>query len=337
MGDLKKILGYVGCAAVVVIMVVFAAVWTGFHRGDQSKFATGSVNLCSNVPEPYRTIFDQAGQKWKVQPAFIAAIFYGGEHNSSWPKSADGPWANSPKGAQGPFQFMPATWESNKQDGNGDGNMDVQNLRDSAFGAAHLLANIGAGGNTTDVDKLKDAASKYNSGRPWSIGQGFTETAKYVPRVIEAYQQFYCASLAGSGDIVRVAEAEIGTKENYDNCDCGAMEKYGGRTGDAWCAFFSSWVYKRAGYNIPSIGGAKALYEWFGKNQLSFTKESGTPQPGDVVYFNHSHVGIVESLDSNGTLRTIEGNAGSIGSVKRESYPNYKNNNDIEGFGRWKK
>ncbi len=343
MSDLKKILGYVGCVGAVVVIAVFAATWIGFHRGDPTDFTQGTVGLCSNVPEPYKTIFDQAGQKWKVQPAFIAAIFVGewrsvaDSNYKKWPDANQKNWNNSNKGAQGPFQFMPDTWESNKQDGNGDGVMDVQNLWDASFSAAHLSANNGAGGNTTDLDKLRDAASKYNSGKPWLIGQGYTETKKYVPRVIEAYQQFYCATLAGNGDIVAVAKVELELGIQETGKDRGPVLKYGGNPGDPWCAYFASWVYKKAGYNIQPIAGAKALYDWFGKYQISFTKEAGTPQPGDLIYFNKSHVGIVVSLDSNGTLRTIEGNAGTPGAVRAEEYHNYKNIDDIEGFGRWKK
>jgi len=207
--EFKDLLRWVGAAAFVLIFLVFAIIWVGFYQGEQANFQQGNVGLCGNVPEPYNTIFRQAGDKWKVQSAFIAAIFIAGEHDggsdqthfavpSNWPNS-DGPWASSPKGAQGPFQFMPGTWESNKQDGNGDGAMDVQNLWDASFGAAHLSAMNGAGGNTTDLNKLRDAASRYNSGRPWSQGQGIKETAAYVPRVIEAFQHYYCTAVAATG------------------------------------------------------------------------------------------------------------------------------------------
>lgn len=138
-------------------------------------------------------------------------------------------------------------------------------------------------------------------------------------------------SFAGAGSIVAIAQAELGTHE-IDSCNCGPIQKYGGSPGQPWCAFFASWVYRKAGYNMPSIGSARGLYDWFGKNQIAFRKEDGTPQPGDIVYFNHSHTGIVESYE-NGILHTIEGNTSDM--VARRSY-NLSNNSDIEGFGRWK-
>lgn len=346
MGDLKKILGYIGCVGAVIIVAVFAAVWQGFHKGERGNLNQGNAGLCQNVPIQYSTIFESSGNKWKVQQAFIAAIFYV-EHGKSWPNYEDhaavGTRLNptphnctSDVGCiRGPMQIGEKNWPNWTKGAYGK-ELPAERIewtKDAIDVATWHLAMIGAGGNTTDLDKLRDAASKYNSGRPWSVGQGIAETAKYVPRVIEAYQNFYCTSLAGSGDIVRVAQAELGTKEDYDNCDCGAVLKYGGKTGDSWCAFFVSWVYKKAGYNIPSIGGARNLYEWFGKNQTSFKRGENIPQPGDIIYFSYSHVGIVESYENN-IIHTIEGNT-SDRNVKREKHN--INNTDIVGFGRWKK
>ncbi|MFA6423087.1 MAG: C39 family peptidase [Patescibacteria group bacterium] len=205
----KKNQGFIQIV-IIIIVVVFVAIGAmfalGLFAGNQSDnpgktaemFAEGGLK---NIPEEYAKVFSAAGEKWKVQPAFIAAMFMGGEHGGGhsdfhfnpsipWP-DITGPWASSTVGASGPFQFMPITWEGHKQDGNGDGRMEIQNIWDSAFAAAHLCAMNGAGGNTTDLDKLRDAASRYNSGKPWSVGQTFKETRPYVGRVIEAYQYFY--------------------------------------------------------------------------------------------------------------------------------------------------
>jgi hypothetical protein len=43
-------------------------------------------------------------------------------------------------GAQGPLQFMPGTWASYGIDGNGDGNVDINNAIDAIFGAANFIA-----------------------------------------------------------------------------------------------------------------------------------------------------------------------------------------------------
>jgi len=285
--ELKDLLKWIGAAAFVLVFLVFAIFWVMFHRGDKSQFQQEGVNLCSSVPEPYRSIFDAAGKKFVVQPAFIAAIFYGGEHANSWP-SADGPWASSPAGAQGPFQFMPGTWESNKQDGNGDGVMDVQNLWDSAFGAAHLLANIGAGGNTKDLDQLRDAASKYNSGRPWSTGQGIPETAKYVPRVIDAFNQFLCASVAESDCGQKVA-----TEAKTHDGESGSI--YYPQDASMACTAFTSYVLKKAGAIDFTTNGAQDLWD---RPVGMVVVAQGTKldpsvlnilQPGDLVFYTNTY------------------------------------------------
>jgi len=136
---------------------------------------------------------------------------------------------------------------------------------------------------------------------------------------------------AGNGSIVEIAQSQIGVSEDHDSCNCGAVQKYGGSSGQPWCAFFSSWVYRQAGYKIPSIGGARALYDWFGANQVQIPKGSGTPQPGDVIYFSYSHVGIVESFDGK-MINTIEGNV-STNNVARRTHD--INAPAVVGFGRW--
>lgn len=52
MSDLKKILALVGCAAVVLIFIVFAAIWLGFHRGDPGKYRTGNFGGSCSILFP---------------------------------------------------------------------------------------------------------------------------------------------------------------------------------------------------------------------------------------------------------------------------------------------
>lgn len=216
--DVKKYLNWIGCAVFGIILFAFAAVWVGFHFGDRSQFQSGntSTGLCGSIPEPYKTIFDAAAQKFDMQPAFLAAIFLAGEHhrakisetvwvhtfdpNTKWP-NADGPWASSDVGASGPFQFMPATWAGHKafarpNPEHPNGEPSVQDLWDSAFAAAHKLSTDGAKDMTTDTNKLRGVAGNYNGGGGWA---GKEESISYADRVIGAFQYFQCTQLAGSG------------------------------------------------------------------------------------------------------------------------------------------
>lgn len=203
-GIIFCIIGIIGSIIASITAVAFLQI---FRREDITKSKGPEEKrggLCEEVPEVYKTIFVQAGDKWKVQPAYIAAIFVI-EHGSPlayrpgytptnsggrWPEKDGDPgaiikWETSSKGALGPFQFEPPTWEDHKQDGNNDGLYDVQNIWDAAFGAAHKLAMGGAGGNTTAEDDLRRAAYSYN------------HSQNYVENVIKEFNKLYCPEEKG--------------------------------------------------------------------------------------------------------------------------------------------
>ena len=74
-----------------------------------------------------------------------------------------------------------------------------------------------------------------------------------------------------------------------------------------WCAYFASWVTRQAGVPI----GWNGLGDGYVPRISAWAKKVGiwkkTPQPGDLIAFPQ-HIGIVESLQPNGTVTTIEGN-----------------------------
>ena len=87
---------------------------------------------------------------------------------------------------------------------------------------------------------------------------------------------------------------------------------------DDWCAAFVSSVLIKAGYekytNVldPGVGKMK---DGFTENKMYQEAKSDTvPEPGSVIFLKDlsdgvlSHVGIVEKVDEDGTIHTIEGN-----------------------------
>jgi hypothetical protein len=80
-----------------------------------------------------------------------------------------------------------------------------------------------------------------------------------------------------------------------------------------WCAYFVSWAARQAGAPLgeqgQGFGSVDALYGWAQRAGRAYTPGSGRqPQPGDLMVF-HEHIGLVEGVDANGQIHTIEGNS----------------------------
>jgi hypothetical protein len=116
-----------------------------------------SSTLPSTVPEPYKTLFTQAAAEFKMNPQFLAAIFLT-ENGNVW-KPIDTKWSTSKAGASGPFQFMPATWDAFKTDGNNDGIEDINNIYDATYSAANMLGRV-----TNGTTPLGSLATPYRPG-----------------------------------------------------------------------------------------------------------------------------------------------------------------------------
>ena len=164
--------------------------------------------------------------------------------------------------------------------------------------------------------------------------------------------------------IVAIAISQLGHSDHDPGCP--PVGCYGGR-GKNWCSEFVSWAYRGAG--VPFSGGKSAdpwllndtgkLIRWFKSNGTWVDRQSPKwktfePKPGDYVFIgrarkrgrgltSRAHSGIVESIDSDGTLHTIEGN-NHRRPVMRLEYPNFRMNSQvngtangiIRGFGRLK-
>lgn len=136
--------------------------------------------------------------------------------------------------------------------------------------------------------------------------------------------------------IISIARAEIGTKATnikkckYNNWFYGTTVS---GSGYDWCETFVQWVFNQAGASsllytkTANCGYAAKAFQDHGRLVKSGFKR------GDVVFFHWSnehstlvpgtyvsdHVGIIESVNGDNTITTIEGNTGSTsnGEVKR--------------------
>lgn len=130
-------------------------------------------------------------------------------------------------------------------------------------------------------------------------------------------------TLAAAGDgtlgsrLVAVASAEVGQGEAVPGSNDGpriALYRSavaGAEPGEPWCADFASWVAAQAGAPLGPAGvgfrSVAALTDWAQATGRLLPADAAA-QPGDLVLFGDRHVGLVESVDPDGTLHTIEGN-----------------------------
>lgn len=114
------------------------------------------------------------------------------------------------------------------------------------------------------------------------------------------------------------AEREVGQSETTTN-DGPAIARYrtavsGSQPGDAWCAEFVSYVAAEAGeplgYNGQGFRSVSDLTSWAAESG-KLLPASATPAPGDLILFGSAHVGVVEKVNADGSIDTVEGNYGN--------------------------
>jgi hypothetical protein len=126
--------------------------------------------------------------------------------------------------------------------------------------------------------------------------------------------------------IVKAAAAEVGVREQPPGSNDGPrIAQYRQATAGSgvgpWCAYFASWAARQAGAPLGDSGqGFGAVSDvWAWAQRSGKAEPAGSrPSPGDLIVWGSRHIGIVESVDPNGAIHTIEGN--SSDAVSRRTY-----------------
>ena len=144
-----------------------------------------------------------------------------------------------------------------------------------------------------------------------------------------AFNPTLAAPSAGGGGaqaMLQAASAEVGqTEQPPGSNDSPRIAQYRSATAGSgvgpWCAYFVSWAAKQAGMPLgeqgQGFGAVSAVADWAQRTGRSLPAGS-TPQAGDLIVWGGRHIGIVESVDANGSIHTIEGN--SSNAVSRRTY-----------------
>lgn len=116
---------------------------------------------------------------------------------------------------------------------------------------------------------------------------------------------------------LQAAETQIGVTEQPPGSNNGPQiavyrsAVQGSYPGAPWCAYFVSWAAAQAGAPLgdhgQGFGSVAEITDW-AKATGRFTT---TPAPGELILFGTAHVGIVKSVNPDGTLTTVEGNSGN--------------------------
>jgi hypothetical protein len=119
--------------------------------------------------------------------------------------------------------------------------------------------------------------------------------------------------------IVNAALPEVGVAEQPPGSnDSPRIAQYRQATAGSgvgpWCAYFASWAARQAGVPLgdhgQGFGAVSDVYAWAQKTGRAIPNGTGVkPQPGDLIVWGGEHIGIVQSVDANGSIHTIEGNS----------------------------
>ena len=111
--------------------------------------------------------------------------------------------------------------------------------------------------------------------------------------------------------IVRVAASQLGPSPDGGHY----CNPYG--PCEEWCALFATWVWEKAGVEVPRFAFAGDVYSWAARHTRVISARS-RPLPGDIVLYGTGpdnvwtspHVGVVAQVWPDGEIDTVEGDAG---------------------------
>jgi CHAP domain len=121
---------------------------------------------------------------------------------------------------------------------------------------------------------------------------------------------------------LQLAQGEVGQAEQPPGSnDSPRIAEYRASTAGSgigpWCSYFVSWAAQHAGAPLgeagQGFGSVSAVASWAQRTGRWNPAASGQPpQAGDLIVWGGQHVGIVESVDPDGKIHTIEGNSSNM-------------------------
>jgi hypothetical protein len=122
----------------------------------------------------------------------------------------------------------------------------------------------------------------------------------------------------GGAALLAAVQGEVGVAEQPPGSnDSSRIAQYRQATAGSgvgpWCAYFTSWAAREAGMPLgeqgQGFGSVDALYSWAQRAGRAVPNGPRVvPRPGDLIVWDE-HIGVVESVQPDGSVATIEGNS----------------------------
>jgi hypothetical protein len=118
--------------------------------------------------------------------------------------------------------------------------------------------------------------------------------------------------------MVNLARQEVGVAEQPPGSnDSPRIAQYRQATAGSgvgpWCAYFVSWAARNAGAPLgeqgQGFGSVEQVWSWAQRAGKAIPAGTQPPQTGDLIVWGGRHIGMVESVDPDGSIHTIEGNS----------------------------
>jgi cell wall-associated NlpC family hydrolase len=265
----------IALAAICFCPVLPALAIAGAMGGSQ-VFEPSTAAL-ADIPPTYLGLYQEAateiGMPWELLAAIGKIESDHGRNPACWKPNA--------AGAEGPMQFLPATFAQYSW-ASGNANADIYNPRDAIYAAAALLV------DNNVRDDPRGAIYTYNHSSAY-VDEVLRQAAIYKADAESVPDQGRAQVASFSGD---PATAAMGAVE-YALAQLGVPYRWGGeQAGVAFdCSGLVQAAYASVGVSLPRTAQAQ--------HDATTPVPAGEPlQPGDLVFFgtdaNHvTHVGIV--------------------------------------------
>ena len=256
------------------------------------------------IPAPVKAAYVAAADRYAIPWTLLAGI---GMAETGHGRIT----ATSTAGAQGPMQFLPATWAAYGVDGTGDGRAVITDPADAVMSAANYLT---AAGVTAGPAGVRRALHAYNHA-DWYVNDVLSYAHAYGGGTVLGDPTDHCGP-GGNGDpdLPPLTDARITAVLAWATTKIGDPYIYGANGPHAWdCSSYTQAAYTQIGITLPRTAAAQRNWLAAGNGTRI---PPGQERPGDLVfadtYLGPNTIGHVMIVYDPGDGTSIEAHATAV-------------------------